>query len=110
MTDLEMHVNHIADELKKVYAGSIKSEEYEDEPMDFYEFFKDVYDVEYTVDSNKEFKAVSLLVAFGGPNIYVDTNTGTVRGYWWTEHAEAWIPKEICDAINDVFSEIYACI
>jgi len=28
-----------------------------------------------------------LLVAFGGPNIWIDTRRGIVEGYWWQNSA-----------------------
>ena len=68
----------------------------------------DVLDVDYTINSRMEYKGVRLLVAFGGPNIYIDTNRGIVEGCWWTDHAEAWIPSEVCATIDDVWAEYYS--
>ena len=47
--------------------------------------------------------------ACGGPNIYIDSYSGEVQLYWWSERATAVIPANICDEINAVFQEFYYC-
>ena len=75
-----------------------------------FEYFNDVSDVEYTTDYRKEYKAVRLMIACGGPNIYVDTRTGTVDLYWWTEEAHIGLDKEVVEEIDSIYSEIfYTC-
>ena len=46
------------------------------------EWMKDVYDIRYLVDSRKEYMGAELLVAGGGPTIWVDTWRGQVKGWW----------------------------
>lgn len=108
----QRHVESIAEELKKVYNGEVENED--GEIVSFWEYFvgeeaDDVYDVEYTIGSNKEYRGVRLMVACGGPNIYIDTRAGEVQLYWWTDKATAWIPREVCDAIDEVWEELYNC-
>ena len=73
------------------------------------DYFDDFYDVDYIVDSNKKYKACRVLVAFGGPNIYIDTWAGRVQLEWWGEHAKAEIPAYLCAEIDDFFKAIYEC-
>ena len=42
-------------------------------------------DLEYIVGSDGEYRGARLLVCFGGPNVWVDTKTNTVEGYWWSD-------------------------
>jgi len=49
------------------------------------------------------------LVAFGGPNIYVDTFTGKVELYWWTERAEWNLEREAIEEIDFFGRELYDC-
>lgn len=80
------------------------------EALGIYDYFEDAFDIDYLISSDKEtLKGVRVLVAFGGPNIYVDTITGTVHLEWWDEHGEAWIPSEYCEQINEAFEELYHC-
>ena len=46
------------------------------------EFMDNVYNIEWITQQDHSYKAARLLVAGGGPNIWVNTQTGDVEGYW----------------------------
>ena len=46
------------------------------------DFMEGVYDIEWTTFNDHKYKAARLLVAGGGPNIWVNLQTNTVDGYW----------------------------
>ena len=48
-----------------------------------FDYISDVLDVNWVLDSNREFLGARLLVAFGGPNIWIDTSKQTVEGRSW---------------------------
>ena len=73
------------------------------------DYFDDFLDVDYIIGSDKRYKACRVLVAFGGPNIYIDTWNEQVQLEWWSEKATADIPKELCIAIDDFFEAVYDC-
>ena len=50
---------------------------------DVHEWMNDVYDIEWITFNDHKYKSARLLVAGGGPNIWVNLQTGTVDGYWW---------------------------
>lgn len=79
------------------------------EQVTLLDYFEDVLDIEYRVGSDKELRSVCLCVAFGGPTIYVDTNTESVELKWW--NWSAWYPirREVCRQIEDEFEELYNC-
>lgn len=79
------------------------------EPVSLYDYFSDVYDIEYRIGSDRQFRSVRLMVACGGPNIYIDTASGNVELYWWTDRASYALSSDTIDAINAEFEEIYAC-
>lgn len=56
-----------------------------------FDFLKDALDIEYIVKGRKpdDYLGVRVLVAFGGPNIWINTRTNTVEGYWWGEEYHA---------------------
>ena len=71
----------------------------------------DPLDVRYVVskhNGNMDFHGVQLLMAFGGPNIWIDTAQGEVRGHWGFTTYTADIGR-IPDAFNDTWEE-YAAI
>ena len=45
-------------------------------------WMEDVYDIEWITHNDHSYKAARLLVAGGGPNIWVNLQTNTVDGYW----------------------------
>ena len=79
------------------------------EPFGIFDYFSDCYDIEYRIGSDKQFRSVRLLVAYGGPNIYIDTASGNVELYWWTDRASYALASDTIDAINAEFEELYAC-
>lgn len=131
MTYLKEHNEHckrIADELEKIVDGDFYTtsdgdeidatridssvldeylERMEAEPITMWEYFNDVLDIDYLIDSNFDYKGVRLLVAFGGPNIYISTISGKVELYWWTDSGEAYLEREVIEEIDNVFSEYY---
>jgi len=46
------------------------------------QFMDGVYDIEWITSQDHSYKAARLLVAGGGPNIWVNLQTNTVDGYW----------------------------
>ena len=81
----------------------------ENEPWEmvrFYDYFENALDIDYIVNSSKEYKACRIMVAFGGPNIYVNTWDRKVELYWWTDHAEFYLGSDVCDAIDE-WAETY---
>ena len=50
--------------------------------QDAYEYLKDVYDIRYIVDREKRYYSAEMLVAGGGPTVWVNLDTKYVEGYW----------------------------
>ena len=46
------------------------------------EWMEGTYDIRYYVDSSKRYLGAEIMVAGGGPNIWVNTYTKEVEGYW----------------------------
>lgn len=82
------------------------------EQLSLYDYFNDdcIYDIKYTVDSSKEYCGVRLMVACGGPNIYIDTNSGCVELYWWGEDAKASMSSDLINAIDAIWEEYFNCL
>ena len=98
MTDtntLQRHVDQIAESLTRGITyreAEIDHTEYDADP-DFlisgFDYLEDALDIEYTFNANGQYLGARILVAFGGPNIWVDTRHCTVEGHWWGESAKA---------------------
>lgn len=122
-SDLERQCKGIRDTLEAVYNGEMVADEdgcvdgvdyglFEGDSVTMWDFFShsdgDVFDIEYSVDGDGDYRGVRLMVACGGPNIYINTRRGEVEGYWWTDSASVWLPSEVCESIDDVWSEYYS--
>ncbi len=79
------------------------------EQLSLYDYFNDIYNIEYRVDGKKEYKSISLMVACGGPNIYVNTGSKKVELYWCGDYAEYGLTNNVCEAVDDFGEEMYNC-
>lgn len=120
---LQEQTDHIAEMLVAAYEDRLYTDEDgnmevldegEELPGDYdtvglVEYLDDCYDVTATVNmSNRDVPTgYRIMVACGGPNIYIDTNDCEVQGFWWTDRAVSYIPGEVCSAIDDEFTELY---
>ena len=46
------------------------------------DWMEGTYDIRYYVDREKQYLGAEIMVAGGGPTIWVNTYTGYVEGYW----------------------------
>ena len=98
----EIHAFYIMPDGEAIFEGDI-------EIVDIGDYFDDFYDIDYVIGSDKHYKACRVLVACGGPDIYVDTWLQHVLLSWWGKHAEVYIPDELCEQIDNFFKAIYEC-
>jgi len=75
--------------------------------MSGFDYLSDVLDIQYIVSSSREYLGARVLVGFGGPNIWINTQTNTVEGYWWGDSAFAGFTDEM--GIDDALNELYDC-
>ena len=68
-------------------------------------WMEDVYDIEWITHQDKTYKAARLLVAGGGPNIWVNLLTNTVDGYWGTDKCSWGFMDNI--GLDDYCEELY---
>ena len=66
-----------------------------------------VYDIRYIVDREKRYFSAELLVAGGGPNIWVSLNEMEVQGYWGSDRVNVPFTDNI--GLDDYLEEMYAC-
>jgi len=78
---LERMVKNIADDISNPKISKDDGKE-AIELQTAHEFMEDVYNIEWITHQDHSYKAARLLVAGGGPNIWVNLQTNTVDGYW----------------------------
>ena len=102
---LTKHVRGIADELS---TGNLDPNDYcldhDDRPSAF-DYLQSALDIEWILCSNRQYLGARVLVAFGGPNIWINTRTNTVEGYWWGDQAAESFNDAL--GLNDALLEIW---
>ena len=70
------------------------------------DWMEGVYDIRYIVDREKRYYSAELLVAGGGPTIWVNLNTKEVEGYWGSDR----ITEPFIDnlGLDDYLEDMYA--
>lgn len=104
-TELQNHVENIARTLSEGFTDDDLN--FDDEPMTAFDYLQDALDIEYVVNGLGEYLGARVLVAFGGPNIWIDTRRSMVDGYWWQDKASASFSDAI--GLDDVLSELWNC-
>lgn len=81
------------------------------EQLSLYDYFEgDVLDMDYLVNHQKEYKACKICVAWGGPSIYIDTESRAVELYWWGERASYSLLSSTVEAIDEWAEEYFNCL
>ena len=108
MDNLSSHVQSIADNLTSPPDEWNEGRDVENEgEFSAFDYIADVLDIEYIVNGKGEYLGARVLVAFGGPNIWVNTRTNTVEGVWWESRATASFTDNL--GLNDALEELWNC-
>lgn len=67
----------------------------------------EIFDIEYRITGDLQYSSVELMIAGGGPSIYIDTQSHSVELYWAGERASYPISYELSDAIDEMFGLRY---
>ena len=97
----------ISEELDKIAENGFYTRDEEGEDDEFY--FDDTYGTDYVFRSGYGLIGVRVMVAFGGPNIYVDSYREEVVGYWGGDEVHYPIRRDVADRITDAFEDIASC-
>mgnify|MGYP003643453453 FL=1 len=110
---VKQHVLSIVDTLENpplldwVEKYDLGYEEQDEVHLSAYDYLTDCLETVYYVNADREYLGARLLVAYGGPNIYVDTYQGVVEGYWWGDsYSENF--TDTMD-LNEACEEMYNC-
>jgi hypothetical protein len=101
----ENFVQHIVDTLTNGFDEDELN--VDGEQMTAFDYLQDALDIEYIVNGKGEYLGARVLVAFGGPNIWVNTRTNTVEGHWWSDSCTASFTDNI--GLDDALEELWNC-
>ena len=96
---IQDEVQAFADWIDKLGRGEVTEDDYKDV---YEELLSSVYDVNYTLGQDRELISVRVMVAGGGPTIWIDSRFG-VEGLSWGDVAR----REISPDARDLLLEVY---
>jgi hypothetical protein len=86
MSENREYCKRIAEELEEYAAGKMVDDDGNE--LSLYDYLGDMLDYEFTIDSQKEYKAAKIWITLGGPNVWIDTAERAVRLAWGTDREE----------------------
>ena len=100
---------YVGDKYKCPSCGAVVDTE-DLEQLGIDDYLEDTYDIEYRCGSDKEYRSVRIMIACGGPNIYVDTAKKAVLLYWWTDSARYYLSDTAVNAVDELAEELWRCM
>ena len=105
---LRRMVENIARQLSEGFDQEDAAEYAENgEEFTAWDYAKDVLDINWILNNDRTYKGARLLVAFGGPNIWIDTVNEQVEGYWWGDKCIVSYNDSV--GLDDVMQELFDC-
>lgn len=98
--NFQNHVNEIADYLEEIKENNFFEDENEEQS-----YFDDTYNVDFIWRLGYGLMGVRIMVACGGPNIWVDTYNREVHGYWGYDEVTAPLSIDCCDLIDALYED-----
>ena len=96
------------EQLRRMCKGIAEEISDENNTMKQLEAFMDgVYDIRYIVDREKRYLGAELLVAGGGPTIWVNLESMYVEGYWGGDKVQEPFRDNL--GLDNYCEEIYGC-
>lgn len=95
------HENEDGDTVYKCPMCGEDFEETDAEQLSIYDYLDEVYDVKYTIDDRGDYCGACIMVACGGPNIWIDTDAGAVVLRWWGDRAQYPLSSEAVEIVDD---------
>ena len=111
MTNLNTNNNKLLEQVQSI-ANQIQTGSYEtenEEGPNGFDYLEDALDIQYITDSKKNYLGARVLVAFGGPNIWINTKEKTIEGYWWGQTEFSYYTEDNLD-LDFCLEEIYNCM
>lgn len=82
-------------------------EEYSDSYARLSKYFEDVLDVEIICDLRGDYRGAVVALGLGGPSFYLNTRTGYIEGYSFSDYAEWHVRSFAVDAIDEYVKEFW---
>lgn len=105
--DFRKSLEDIADEITQLYHDSnlyVHEDEDNDSSEEYY-YFDENYNLDYIWRERYGLMGVRVMIAYGGPNIWVDSLNQEVIGYWGASEIHVPLPSDVCYSITNHYEE-----
>lgn len=79
------------------------------EQQSIWDYTSDALDIRFLMHSDRTVHSVKILVACGGPNVWIDTERGSVELYWWGDRASYPLCSEAIEELDNWAAEYWGC-
>lgn len=86
------------------YLENPETEFRECSPLDY---LSDALGIQYLVSYDRTYYSARILIAFGGPDAWIDTRTGQLEVTWWSAQEYRDLPSAFVDGLDDALSELW---
>lgn len=100
------YCKRIAKELEQYIKGDI-FDDVTGEQLSIYDYFSDILDFEFLIDSQMNYKAIKVYVTLGGPTVWIDTYTKCIELRWANEKASYFLNDDTINEIDLYWEEYY---
>lgn len=77
------------------------------EALSLWDYLNDTLDMEWVIDSSREYKAARFWVTLGGPSVWIDTEKKAVCLRWGGEYAEYGLLWDTAEAVDEIAAEMW---
>lgn len=105
--DFRKSLEDIANEITRLYYDSnlYVHEDEDDDSSEEYYYFDENYNLDYIWRERYGLMGVRVMIACGGPNIWVDSFNEEVVGYWGASEIHVSLPRDVCYSITNHYEE-----
>jgi len=90
---------------KEIRSGKVDGKKIESA----YEYLEDALNILHYINQSGEHMGGEIMIAFGGPNIYIDTRSKEVKGFWGGDTYTNWYAEDAID-LDMALEEMYEAI
>lgn len=77
------------------------------EELSLWDYLNDTLDMEWIIDSSRDYKAARFWVTLGGPSVWIDTEKKAVCLRWGGEYAEYGLLWDTAEAVDNTAAEMW---
>lgn len=76
-------------------------------PASGMDYLSDVLDIQYIVSGERAYRAARVLIAFGGPTAWINTQTEQLEVAWWSAPEYRTLPREFIEGLDEALEELW---